>query len=309
MKNAIKIFALSAAIASAPVYAAECGTVRFSDVGWTDITATTAVTSVVLEGLGYRTDVKVLSVPVTYSSLANNDIDVFLGNWMPTMEGDIAPYRKAGTVDTVGDNLQGAKYTLAVPRKTADKGLRSFADIAKFRDSLEGKIYGIEPGNDGNRIILDMIKANAFGLKGFEVVESSEQGMLAQVKRTVKRGGDIVFLGWEPHPMNANYDMAYLTGGDDYFGPDLGGATVFTNTRAGYVNDCPNVGKLLTNLQFSLSLENEIMGAILNQGEEPQDAAKKWLRANPKVLNGWLSGVKTKSGGNGLSAVKKSLRL
>ncbi len=109
--------------------------------------------------------------------------------------------------------------------------------------------------------------------------------------------------------MNANYDMAYLTGGDDYFGPDLGGATVFTNTRAGYVNDCPNVGKLLTNLQFSLSLENEIMGAILNQGEEPQDAAKKWLRANPKVLNGWLSGVKTKSGGNGLSAVKKSLRL
>ncbi len=311
MKNATKIILLSAAVAAMPAtmpaYSAECGTVRFSDVGWTDITATTAATSVVLNGLGYQTDVKVLSVPVTYTSLANNDIDIFLGNWMPTMEADIAPYRDAGTVDTVRDNLQGAKYTLAVPKKTADKGLRDFADIAKFRDSLEGKIYGIEPGNDGNRLILDMIAADAFGLNGFEVVESSEAGMLSQVERTVKRGGDIVFLGWEPHPMNANYEMTYLTGGDEYFGPDLGGATVFTNTRAGYAAECPNIGTLLNNLQFSLAMENEIMGAILNDGEEPNAAAAKWLKANSGVLNGWLSGVKTESGGDGLAAVKKSL--
>jgi len=307
MKTFAKVLMLAVSIAALPARAADCGTVRFSDVGWTDITATTAATSVVLEGLGYKTDTKILSVPVTYQSLANGDIDVFLGNWMPTMEGDIAPYREAGTVDTVGDNLQGAKYTLAVPKKTADKGLRDFGDIAKFRDSLDGKIHGIEPGNDGNRLILDMINGDAFGLKGFEVVESSEQGMLAAVERAVKRGEDIVFLGWEPHPMNANFEMVYLTGGDDYFGPDLGGATVFTNTRAGYANECPNIGKLLDNLQFTLAMENEIMGAILNDGEEPADAARAWLKANSGILDGWLSGVKTKSGGNGLAAVKKSL--
>ena len=45
-----------------------CQTVRFSDVGWTDITATTAATPMVLKGLGYETDIKVLSVPVTYAS-------------------------------------------------------------------------------------------------------------------------------------------------------------------------------------------------------------------------------------------------
>src|SRR5690625_5182331 len=76
-----------------------CRIVRFSDVGWTDITATTATAAVVLEGLGYRPTIQVLSVPVTYASLANADIDVFLGNWMPTMEGDIAPYREAGSVE------------------------------------------------------------------------------------------------------------------------------------------------------------------------------------------------------------------
>ena len=307
MKNTAKLLMLAAAVAASPVRAADCGTVRFSDVGWTDITATTAATSLVLEGLGYKTDVKVLSVPVTYTSMANGDIDVFLGNWMPTMEGDIAPYRDAGTVDTVRENLEGAKYTLAVPKKTAAKGLKDFADIAKFRDSLGGKIYGIEPGNDGNRLILDMIEKDAFGLKGFEVVESSEAGMLSQVARAVKKGEDIVFLGWEPHPMNANFEMAYLTGGDDYFGPNLGGATVFTNTRAGYAGECENVGALLKNLKFTLAMENEIMGAILNDGADPKDAAKAWLKANADVLNGWLSGVKTKDGGDGLSAVKKSL--
>ena len=155
----------------------------FSDVGWTDITATTAVSSVILDALGYETDTKLLSVPVTYASLAKGDIDVFLGNWMPTMEADIAPYREAGTVDTVRENLEGAKYTLAVNDKAAMAGIRNFTDIAKFRDELDGKIYGIEPGNDGNRLIMDMISSNAFGLSGFEVVESSKQGMLAQVKR------------------------------------------------------------------------------------------------------------------------------
>ena len=41
---------------------------------------------------------------------------------------------------------------------------------------------GIEPGNDGNLIIQGMIDDDAFGLSGFEVVESSEQGMLSQVE-------------------------------------------------------------------------------------------------------------------------------
>ncbi len=299
--------ALSLTGASALAASESCKTVRFSDVGWTDITATTAATSVVLKALGYEPDVKVLSVPVTYASLKNKDIDVFLGNWMPTMEGDIKPYREDGSVETVGVNLEGAKYTLAVPQYTHDAGLKSFADIAKFKDQLDGKIYGIEPGNDGNRLILDMIEADSFGLKGFEVVESSEQGMLAQVARATKRDEHVVFLGWEPHPMNANFKMAYLAGGDDVFGPDFGGATVYTNVRAGYTSECANMGKLLKNLKFTLAMENEIMGAILNDGEDPEKAAAAWLKKNSDILNGWLDGVETFDGGNGLDAVKKSL--
>ena len=306
LKSTLSAIALSA-VATSAFADGHCDEVTFSDVGWTDITATTAATTVVLEALGYETDIKVLSVPVTYTSMAEGDIDVFLGNWMPTMEADIAPYREAGTVDTVRTNLEGAKYTLAVNKAAADLGIKDFADIAAQADALEGKIYGIEPGNDGNRLIQSMIDGNAFGLEGFEVAESSEQGMLAQVARADKKGEPIVFLGWEPHPMNANFEMTYLTGGDDFFGPNLGGAVVDTNTRAGYVAECANTGKLLQNLSFSLAMENEIMGAILNDGQDPADAAKAWLAANPAAYMAWLDGVTTKDGGDAVAAVKASL--
>lgn len=301
--------ALCIAGASSLAAAADCSTVRFSDVGWTDITATTAITSTVLEGLGYSTKTQLLSVPVTYTSLANNDIDVFLGNWMPTMEADIAPYLKAGTVQDLGPNLTGAKYTLAVSQAAYDGGVKSFADIAKHAREFSGRIYGIEPGNDGNRLIQDMIDQNAFGLSDFQLVESSEAGMLSQVSRNARRDKWIVFLGWAPHPMNANFDMAYLEGGDDFFGPNFGGADVHTNVRKDYVQECPNVGKLLTNLKFSLRMENEVMGSILDDGNKPEVAAQKWLKANPEVLDSWLDGVKTASGDNGITAVKSSLGL
>lgn len=288
---------------------ADCGKVTFSDVGWTDITATTAATTAVLEALGYEIDIKILSVPVTYISLAEGDVDVFLGNWMPTMEGDIAPYRDAGTVDTVRTNLEGAKYTLATNAAGVAAGITDFASIAGAAEALDGKIYGIEAGNDGNRLIMDMIAADAFGLKGLEVVESSEQGMLAQVARAEEREEAVVFLGWEPHPMNASFDMTYLPGGDDWFGPDLGGAVVATNTRAGYVAECANTGKLLENLVFTLAMENEIMGAILVDGVDPAEAATKWLAANPDIWGAWIDGVTTIDGGDAAAAVAAALAM
>ena len=297
---------------SSTAYAADsesCKAVRFSDVGWTDITATTATATVVLKAMGYEPKTTVLSVPVTYTSLKNNDIDVFLGNWMPAQEKDVTPYIEDGSVDSIGTNLEGAKYTLGTNAKGAELGIKDFSDIGKHADELDGKIYGIEPGNDGNRLVMSLIEEDKMGMGKMKVVESSEQGMLAQVSRAKKDGKPIVFLAWAPHPMNSNFDITYLTGGDDTFGPDFGGATVHTNVRSGYVEDCPNVGKFVTNLKFSLDMENQIMGKILDDGEDPEKAAAEWLKANPDAVKPWLEGVTTFDGGDAAEAVKTNLGL
>jgi glycine betaine/proline transport system substrate-binding protein len=229
---------------------------------------------------------------------------------MPSMENDIKAYREDGSVETIGANLEGAKYTLAVNQEIYDAGLKDFADIAKFKDRLGGKVYGIEPGNDGNRLVLEAIKDPKFKMDGFELVESSEAGMLAQVAKNTAAGKDIVFLGWAPHPMNANFKIQYLTGGDALFGPNFGGATIYTTTRKGFVAECPNVGKLISNLKFTLDMENKVMGEILNNSAEPKAAALAWVKANPDALTAWLDGVTTFDGsGPALDAVKKGLGL
>ena len=295
-------FAFVAAILCLPAAAQKaaepesCRTVRFSDIGWTDVTATTGIASHLVRLLGYEPQVTVLSVPVTYASLKNRDIDVFLGNWMPAMAADLKPYQAEGSVEVVGANLNGAKYTLAVPAYLHEAGLRDFADIQRFATELDHEIYGIEPGNDGNRLVLTLIQEDAFSLGDFKLVESSEQGMLAQVERAIAAKRPIVFFGWEPHPMNTRFDMRYLTGGDSSFGPNYGGATVYTNVRAGYLEECPNVGRLVRNLKFTLHGESEVMAGILERKLAPEAAAAEWLEANPDALAGWFDGVTTFDG-------------
>lgn len=274
-----------------------CDTVHFADVGWSDITVTTAVTRHVLSELGYITKVKRLSVPDTYKAMSDGRVDVFLGNWMPSMENDIRPYLENGTVESLGANLTGAKYSLAVNQAAWDGGVRTFADLARHREQLGGRIFGIEPGNDGNKLILKMIESDAFDLGGFRLVESSENGMLSQVKRGDHLGQWAVFLGWEPHPMNNQLKLHYLAGGDDWFGPDYGGATVYTNVRKGLTRECPNLGRLLANLKFSLAMENHLMEAILNSSTNRRREAKAWLQANPDTLARWLEGVTARDGG------------
>jgi glycine betaine/proline transport system substrate-binding protein len=282
--------------ADAALESAACRVVRLADIGWTDVTATTALFARLIRDLGYEPQITVLSVPVTYASMKNNDIDVFLGNWMPSMEADRKPFVEDHSVEVIGANLTGAKYTLAVPAYTQAAGLRDFADIARFKDALKSSIYGIEPGNDGNRLILKIIKENQFGLGDFTLVESSEQGMLAEVERAFRAQAPIVFLAWDPHPMNMRFDLRYLTGGDATFGPNFGGAAVYTNTRAGYSAACPNVGRLLANLRFTPRGESVLMAAILDEHKTPDAAAGAWLAANPATVAGWLAGVTTFDG-------------
>jgi glycine betaine/proline transport system substrate-binding protein len=287
----------------------QCQVVRLPDIGWTDVTATTAVFSTLLKRIGYQPTVTVLSVPVAYASLRNKDLDVFLGNWMPAQEADRRAYVQDGSVEIVRANLRGAKYTLAVPAYAYEAGLRTFADIERFAPQLNATIYGIEPGNDGNRLVLQMISRNLFGLGGFRMIESSEQGMLAEVERAIRAHQPIVFMAWDPHPMNMRFDLRYLEGGDSVFGPNYGEATVYTNTRAGYSRECPNMARLLKNLTFTTQQESRVMDDMLNRHQPAEVAAASFLKANPDSVAAWLQGVTTFDGHPALAAVFGGNRL
>lgn len=305
------LFAAAAIAALAPAGGAlaedaACKTIVMSDPGWTDITSTTALASTVLKSLGYEPRVDMLSVAVTFESLKNGQVDLFLGNWMPLQTAMIEPYLQQG-VELIGVNLADAKATVAVNREAYDGGVKDIADLQKFADKFGKSIYSIEPGTAANKTLAAVIEKNAFGLSGWNLVESSEQAMLAQVDRATRRGEWVVFWGWAPHPMNLKYKMNYLAGGDEYFGPNYGAATVRTLANKDWLSGCPNVRKFATNLAFDLNTENQMMAMILDEGMDQNAAARKWLTENPDLLVRWLDGVTTLDGKPGLDVVKASL--
>ena len=308
MKALTTTAALMLAASALPAFAddaATCATVRYSDPGWTDITATNGVAAVVLEALGYTPDIATLSVPVGYEALKNGQTDVFLGNWMPAQQKFRDDLDAAGTIDVLTQNLEGAKFTLAVNKAGADAGVADFADLDAQKDAFGGKIYGIEPGAPANQSIQTMIENDDFGLGDWELVESGEQAMLAQVTRS----GDtpVVFLAWAPHPMNEAIEITYLSGGDAQFGPDFGGATVHTLARKEWVAACPNAAKLFSQLVFDVPMENVLMGKILDDGMNAKDAAREWLAENPQAADAWLDGVTTLDGQLGADAMKAAV--
>jgi glycine betaine/proline transport system substrate-binding protein len=285
--------ALSIANAAEP---ASCKSVRLGVVNWTDVIATSAMTQVLLDDLGYDVKQTSASQQIIFAGIRDQRLDMFLGYWNPLMTQTITPFVENKQVRVLNEpSLKDARATLAVPTYLANKGLKTFADIARFKKDLGGKLYGIEPGSGANTQIKAMIAKNQFDLGGFQLVESSEAGMLSAVTRAVKRNEAIVFFGWAPHPMNVNQDMTYLTGSEDALGPDEGRATVWTVTAPDYASRCPNVDRLLGNLTFTAEDESRMMQPLLEH-KDAFDSARQWLKDHPQDRQRWLQGVTTFDG-------------
>ncbi|HTU52818.1 MAG TPA: glycine betaine ABC transporter substrate-binding protein [Acetobacteraceae bacterium] len=296
---------LSVARAAEP---ASCHSIRLGNIGWTDNEVQNAIFSTLANGLGYDVQAHLYSEEVMYAGMKNGQLDVFLDDWTPSMDMITGPYEKSKQIDVLGPDLTGAKYTLVVPDYLYNQGLQSFSDIQKFGKQLDYKIYGIEPGNDGNEHILTMIKDNKFGLGNFQLVQSSEAGMLSEVSRKYPKKEAVLFLGWEPEPMNVEFNIRYLPGGDAYFGPNEGEATIYINTRPGYPVACPNVGRLLAQFRLSVSDENQMMYKVQVGHQPAMDVAAAWLKAHPSWVETTLQGVTTTNGKPGASAVQAALK-
>lgn len=309
LRRTLFAFLVIATLISSSFTAHAADKITIASVSWTGVTIKSEIAVSVLESLGYKAENKVFSVPITYSALSTGDADVFFGNWMPSMANIANKFFDKGTVIKYMANMPGAKYTLAVPSFCAKAGLKDFSDIAKFGDKLDWKIYGIEPGNDGNLIIQDMIDKDMFGLGKFKLIASSEVAMLAEMQAFAKNDKWAVFLGWAPHSMNERIDMTYLTGSTDQtFGDDDGTATVWTNVRKGLEQDNPNVAKLFKNMTFPVSMMNQIMTSVHEDKSLKLDkAGLKWLKANPDMYEKWLDGVTTVDGKPGAAAFKAYL--
>ncbi len=263
--------------------------VTFGYVNWPGVTVKTTVAKKLLDYLGYDTDMKMLSVPVVFRGLANKDLDLFLGAWLPTMKSIAEKYFKDGSIVAVTVNLDETKYTLAVPKYVWDAGVKSHADLNKFADKFGRKIIGIEPGNDGNKLVLDMIKNNTYNLHGWKLIEGSAEAMMIAVGSAIKKKEWVCWLGWSPHWMNLRYDIRYLEDPLHVWGTEP--EVVKTVARSDLQKESPNVYRLFSQFHVTPAIQNQWIDAYSRQKKKPETVAVGWIKNHLDIVDQWVYGV------------------
>ena len=281
--------------------------VRFGTVDWPEAIAKTNVAATVVEALGYETEIRELSVPTVFEGLEAGDLDVFVEAWFPTMQPNLDAI-DPGSVESVRINLPEATFSIAVNRAACDAGVRSHEDLDEFTNRFEEDgqptIFGLEPGNDGNQVVLDMISHDTYSLGNWKLEESSTDGMLAEVDRRTRGGEWVAFTGWEPHWMNNKYDMCLLDDPEEAWG---GESRVETLVNEDFPEEYPELYEFFRQMIVNRDIQAELIDQIDNSGKEPEQVALDWLRANPRVTARWLNGVTALDGTDGSEALRRYL--
>jgi len=118
LRNLLVATAAVSTLMASAAFAAEpesCKAPHFADVTWTDNTAQNGLLNTVLKGLGYKSKIDVLTLPVILESLKAKQLDFFLDNWMPSNAANVKPYLDEKSIDSLEPNLTGAGYGPVVP--------------------------------------------------------------------------------------------------------------------------------------------------------------------------------------------------
>jgi len=242
------------------------------------------------------------SQAIVFKGMDTGDLDVFLGNWLPTMKMHFDKYEEKGSVHNVGVNLYDVVYRTAVPEYVYEAGVKSLADLNEHADKFNSKIYGIEPGNEGNIIIQDAIKNNNYNLENWSLQASSTAGMLTSVKRAVNNEEWIAFNGWKPHYMNVMFDLRYLEDPEGIWGE---GERVYSVARNGYQDENPNFYKFLEQFKVTAPIQNKWIDSYKRQEKDPEEVAEEWIADNLDVVNQWVYGVETADGQMARKAIRE----
>lgn len=283
--------------------AEEAPVVRFGVPTWPGITVQSQVAADLLEAMGYRTKQVSTSPAFALSALRTDDLDVYLGGWMPVEKDMIEPMAKKKQVTVLTTNISNALMGLAVPEYVWDSGVHTVDDLNKYADKFQHKVYGIEPGSGFNDLIQKAIKTNQHNLGDWRMIPSSTSAMLAQVGRAIKRHDWIVFLGWEPHSMNIIWNIKYLRSvGKPTIAETKSDVLTVVNPKL--MKSKPQAALFLKQFQVPKKAMSEWILQYKDKKRKATDIATEWIGKHQDLVAKWLNGVKALDGSPAMDGVK-----
>lgn len=296
----LKPLASGIALATTALFAtaahADDQTLDFGVPAWPGITVKTAIAEQLLNPLGYETSTQEIGLQVIYQGIESGDIDAFLGAWLPAQREMFDPRKESGVLIDVANNVDGAQMTLAVPEYLYESGIQSFADLDENREQFEGEIYGFGAGSAASEILHNAIDNDTWGLGDWQVVDTSEVGMLSAARDAISREEPIVWVGWTPHWMNLELPMRYLEDPEDLFGENNGESDVLTLLRSDYAEANPNVVTFFEQFTFSAEEQSWMIQAFGQEEQDLADVAEQWINDHPERIEAMLADVTTTDG-------------
>ena len=255
--------------------AKETKRINLSYVEWDTEVASTNVVGEVLKQMGYDVTMTPLDNSIMWKSVSNGESDAMVSAWLPKTHGSqYAQYKDQ--VEDLGANLTGAKVGLAVP------AYMDVNSIDELTDQAGKKIIGIEPGAGVVTAAENTIQKYD-NLKDWKVETSSSGAMTVALGQAIKKHEPIVVTGWTPHWMFAKYDLKYLEDPENGMGSE---EQIHTMVRKGLKEDQPEAYKVLDNFHWSEKDMEKVMLEI-NNGKDPQQAAKEWIKENQELVESW----------------------
>lgn len=251
------------------------GTVTLGIIpSWTDGTSMAYLWKNVLEGKGYKVEIKeVADAAPLYTGVAQGDVDVYPSAW-PEVTHKSYMDQYGDDLEDLGTYYDNAKLTFAVPEYV---DIDSIEDLTGCADRFDGRIVGIEPGAGLTEVTKDSVIPD-YGLDDYELVTSSTQAMLTELGTAIENKEDIVVTLWRPFWANSVYKVKDLEDPKGALGEPEGLHEIATK---GFSEEFPEVAAMMGKAKLSDEQYGALEKLVVdNEGKEP-DAVKQWLEANP----------------------------
>ncbi len=277
--------------------------IELAKVEWTCSTQKNHINQAILENLGYDVNLQNYSLPVILEGMIDGEIDAFADAWFATWGEPLENALDAGDIHHLETHLEEAAYAPAVPTYVYEAGVTSLEDLADYSEDFEYTYYGLEPGNDGNEIMIEAFENDTYGLGEWDIMESNEAAMMADVEQKIENEEWVVFSGWEPHYMNVIFDMEYLDDPEGIWGD---GEKIGTIVRSDLEDDNPQLAQYFE--QFDVDAET-VDGWVYEYGYEernPEEVADEWIGDNLDKVAEWVDGMETVDGQDAVEALEEA---
>ena len=253
--------------------------VTIAMVNWIECIANTHLAKVVLEEKGYEVELVNADVAPVFAAVAKGDADLFMEVWEPiTHESYIEKF--GSQVEHLGTVYDDGRLALIVPEYVS---INSIDELNSQKDKFDGQIIGINPGAGIMGVTEQVIKDYDLD---FELVASSEAGMLASLKKAYDKKEWIVVTGWKPHTKFARYDLKLLKDPKGTMGQ---AETISVIATKGWSEANPELAPFFKNFKMNDDQLGSLMVAIENAPGQEDKAALNWYKEHKELVDGWFN--------------------